>query len=204
MTTGKIIILSAPSGTGKTTLLKRVMADIKRLVFSVSHTTRKPRPGEKNGIDYHFVDEAEFLQMRSDNQFLESAEVHGNYYGTSKAAVLEQLNAGYDVILDIDVQGASIIREKGKITATYIFLAPPSLEVLEKRLRGRAQDDEATIFRRLKNSRIEMQAAGDYEYLIINDQLEEAITMLSSVILAERAKAHRLASGRPANIGIEK
>ncbi len=202
MNQGKIFILSAPSGTGKTTLLKKVMAEVEGVAFSVSHTTRPPRHGEQNGVDYHFVDHTDFLTMRDTGQFLESAKVHGNLYGTSRKMVLEQTNAGLDVILDIDVQGAAIVRDASMLEATYIFLAPPSLPILEQRLRGRAQDDEKTILTRLANARKEMEAADSYEYLIINDQLDEAAGMLAAVILAERARGHRLVSGKPAHIGL--
>ncbi len=202
MNQGKIFILSAPSGAGKTTLLKKVMAEIEGVVFSVSHTTRPPRPGERNGVDYHFVSRDDFLTMRDGGQFLESAEVHGNLYGTSRKMVLEQTRAGLDVILDIDVQGAAIIRDTSILEACYIFLAPPSLPELEQRLRGRAQDDEETILTRLANARKEMAAAESYEYLVINDQLDEAAGMLAAVILAERARGHRLVSGKPAHIGL--
>lgn len=203
MTTGKIFILSAPSGTGKTTLLKKVMAELQHLVFSVSHTTRKPRPGEKDGVDYHFIEESEFIKMQLEEKFLENAKVHGNFYGTSRQSVVEQALAGFDVILDIDVQGASIIRETGQVEASYIFLAPPDIGELERRLRSRAQDDEATILTRLQNAKVEMEAAYRYEYLIVNDQLEDAAKMLSAVILAERAKGHRHLSGASINIGIK-
>ncbi len=200
MNQGKIFILSAPSGTGKTTLLKRVMAEVEGLVFSVSHTTRSPRSGEQDGSDYHFVSREEFLAMRDEEQFLESAEVHGNLYGTSRQEVLDQSESGLDVILDIDVQGAAIIRDSAMVEASYIFLSPPSLQELERRLRGRAQDDDETIRTRLVNANEEMRAADAYEYLIINDQLEEAARVLAAVILAERARGHRLSSGKPANI----
>ncbi len=202
MSHGKIFIISAPSGTGKTTLLKKVMAEIEGVTFSVSHTTRAPRAGEMNGIDYYFVSEKEFLAMQSTGEFLESAEVYGNYYGTTKQAVLNTIENGIDVILDIDVQGANIIRKALEIDASYIFLSPPSLKELEKRLQGRAKDDDETIRIRLANAGKEMLAANEYEYLIINDQLDVAAKVLASVILAERAKGHRLPSGKPAKLGL--
>ncbi|MDP3695533.1 MAG: guanylate kinase, partial [Desulfocapsaceae bacterium] len=178
MTTGKLFILSAPSGAGKTTLLKKVMADLPGLAFSVSHTTRLPRAGEVDGVDYHFVSRAQFEAMRDQGVFLEWAEVHGNLYGTSRPAVLAQLATGLDVILDIDVQGAAILRNSAVIPAASLFISPPSLSELERRLRGRETDSEETILLRLKNARKEMQAAVDYEYLIINDCLEQAIDTL--------------------------
>ena len=196
MTTGKLFILSAPSGAGKTTLLKRVMADLPGLAFSVSHTTRLPRAGEQDGVDYHFVSRAQFEAMRDQGVFLEWAEVHGNLYGTSRPAVLAQLATGLDVILDIDVQGAAILRESAAIPAASLFISPPSLPELERRLRGRGTDSEETVLLRLKNARQEMQAAVDYEYLIINDRLEQAVDTLRAIVIAERSRGHRLPTGQ--------
>lgn len=197
MTAGKLFVISAPSGAGKTTLLKRVMARLSGLSFSVSHTTRLPRQGERNGIDYHFISEDEFLTMIDQGLFLEHAKVHTHFYGTSWAAIEQQLMAGVDVILDIDVQGASILRSTEKLDAAYIFISPPSIAELEKRLRGRGTESEQMIAIRLANARMELQAAKEYEYLVINDQLEETVDLLSSIIVAERARAHRLPSGQP-------
>jgi len=199
MTAGKLFVISAPSGAGKTTLLKKVMGAIPGLVFSISHTTRKPRPGEVDGVDYYFVSPADFQRMITEGLFLEYAEVHDNQYGTSFAAIDQQLKAGLDVILDIDVQGAAILRRKGRPAATHIFISPPDLVELERRLRGRGTESEATIRVRLKNAATEMNAADEYEYLVINDSLEEAANLLSSIILAERARMHRLPSGKPIN-----
>ncbi len=197
MTTGRLFVISAPSGAGKTTLLKRVMAEVPGLVFSISHTTRKPRPGEQDGVDYHFVSRPEFLAMRDEGLFLEYAEVHDNLYGTSLAAIGEQLLAGLDVVLDIDVQGAAILRKNDELEATHIFISPPDLEELERRLRGRGTESEEMIRVRLKNAATEMAAADAYEYLIINDKVAEAANVLTAVIVAERARAHRLPSGKP-------
>ena len=200
MTTGKLFILSAPSGAGKTTLLKKVMADLPGLAFSVSHTTRLPRAGEVDGVDYHFVSRARFESMRDQGVFLEWAEVHGNLYGTSRPAVLAQLATELDVILDIDVQGAAILRNSAVIPAASLFISPPSLSELERRLRGRETDNEETILLRLKNARKEMQAAVDYEYLIINDRLEQAIDTLRAIVIAERSRGHRLPTGQSIEI----
>lgn len=194
-TTGQLFILSAPSGAGKTTILKTVMEQIKNLAFSISHTTRAPRKGESNGIDYHFVSVDEFTSMRARNVFLEWAEVHGNFYGTSRPAVLEQLAGGQDIILDIDVQGAAIIAADTSVKAVSVFVAPPSLAELEKRLRGRGTDSNETIELRLKNAAKEMAAAGKYDYLVINDDLEDAVTTLQSIVIAERSRGHRLPTG---------
>ncbi len=190
MTVGRLFVISAPSGAGKTTLLKRVMSDIPGLVFSISHTTREPRPGERDGVDYHFVSRAEFLQMIDKNMFLEYADVHNNLYGTSTDAIGLQLQEGLDVILDIDVQGAAILRKKGQPEATHIFISPPNLVELERRLRGRGTESEEMIELRLKNAAAELNAAAAYEFLIINENVDEAVSQLSSLILAERAKAH--------------
>ena len=197
MNKGRLFIISAPSGAGKTTLLQMVMPRLERLVFSVSHTTRPPRPGEKDGVDYYFISRTVFEKMRDHGAFLEWAEVHGNYYGTSRQEVFARLEAGVDVILDIDVQGAAIIKDSGAADAASIFIAPPGLAELERRLRGRAQDSEETILLRLKNAEMEMQAIENYEYLIVNERLEEAAKVLEAIILAERARMRRLPSGLP-------
>lgn len=170
---GQLFILSAPSGAGKTTLLKKVMRDVGKLAFSVSHTTRSPRTGEKDGVDYHFVSVNEFKAMRDQNLFLEWAEVHGNFYGTSRLEVAKKLEQGFDIILDIDVQGAAIIAADKSVRAVSVFVAPPSLAELERRLRGRGTDSEETIKVRLGNAAEEMSCADAYEYLVINDDLEE-------------------------------
>lgn len=197
MAAGILFVLSAPSGTGKTTLLGRVMERIPGLNFSVSHTTRQPRNGESDGRDYHFVERGLFERMIAENSFLEWAEVHGNLYGTSAEAVARQLTAGDDVVLDIDVQGAAIIRDSGKLAAVHIFIAPPGLGELERRLRGRQTESEQTIRLRLENARQEMEAVGVYDYLVINDELEEAARVLEAIIVAERARARRRPSGEP-------
>ena len=198
---GRLFVISAPSGTGKTTLLRRVMAGISGLAFSVSHTTRLPRGGERNGIDYHFVDQHEFLAMRDSGVFLEWANVYGNYYGTSRQEIDGRLQLGLDVILDIDVQGASAVRKAGGPDASHIFIIPPSLQELERRLRGRGTESEEKVQTRLQTARLEMREAGQYQYLIVNDVLDEAAEMLRAIILAERAKAHRRPDGR--HIGLK-
>lgn len=197
MITGKLIVISAPSGAGKTTLLKKVMSRIEKLAFSISHTTRSPRAGEQDGIDYHFVSRELFEKMIEDGLFIEYAEVHDNLYGTSSEAVIDQLNQGYDVILDIDVQGAAIIRESVQLPATYVFVSPPTLEELERRLRGRGTENEERVAVRLKNARIEVGSAANYDYLIINDELDDAVDVFCGIVMAERAKARRLPSGDP-------
>ncbi len=195
MSEGMLLVLSAPSGCGKTTILKRVMADLPGLVFSVSHTTRPPRPGEEDGRDYHFVERAAFVAIR-DRQpsgFLEWAEVHGNLYGTSLEEVQRLRDRGLDVVLDIDVQGAAQVRrEQDPVT---VFIAPPSLAELERRLRGRGTEAEETIALRLANARREIEAADDYQYLVVNDELDIAVDALRSIIIAERCHRRRTPAG---------
>lgn len=199
-TTGQLFILSAPSGAGKTTILRKVMTQMQNLAFSVSHTTRTPRSGEQDGVDYHFVSVDEFQRMRGQKLFLEWAEVHGNFYGTSRLTVLKQLSLGQDVILDIDIQGAAIVTRDASMRAVTVFVAPPSLTELEKRLRGRGTDSDETIAVRLNNAAQEMDAAGEYDYLVINDKLEDAISTLQSVIIAERSRGRRLPTGEPIDL----
>jgi len=197
MNRGLLFVISAPSGAGKTTLLKRAMAQVSGLSFSVSHTTRKPRKGEVDGVDYHFTNRGAFLEMVEDGLFLEYAEVHDNFYGTSRKTVAEQRSRGMDIILDIDVQGAAIIRQQDAPAGVYIFIAPPGLAELERRLRGRGTESKENIGVRLKNAVVEMEDTGKYDYLIVNDQLDEAVGLFVAIILAERARSHRLPSGEP-------
>jgi len=188
---GLLFVISAPSGCGKTTILKEVMQRIPALVFSVSHTTRNPRAGEKDKEHYHFVSVDAFMALRDQEPcgFLEWAEVHGNFYGTSVAEVNARCQQGQDVILDIDVQGAKQVRQ-GALPVT-IFIAPPSLEILEQRLRGRGTESEETVSKRLKNARAELAQVDAYEYVIVNDVLEEAVEGLCSIIIAERSRQRR-------------
>lgn len=192
-----LLVLSAPSGCGKTTIVNRVMRNLPGLVFSVSHTTRLPRAGEQDGVQYHFVDQAAFLAIRDQHPtgFLEWAEVHGNFYGTSAAEVERHQQAGADVLLDIDVQGAAQVCQRAN--PVTIFIAPPSLTVLEQRLRGRGTEDEATVAMRLNNARKELACVNAYDYLIINDRLDEAVESLRSIIIAERSRRRRNPSGQP-------
>lgn len=194
---GGLFVISAPSGTGKTRLLDTVMQKVSNLVFSISHTTRDPRPGEQDGVDYHFVTREHFLELVENGDFLEFAEVHNNLYGTSHRAITSQLSQGVDVVLDIDVKGASILRGKESVDAVQIFIAPPNLVELEKRLRGRGTEDEETISVRLQNAKEEMRAANQYDYIMVNDDFEEACEVLTAVIIAERARKRRFPSGTP-------
>lgn len=197
MSRGCLFVVSAPSGAGKTTLLKRILAVTPRAGFSVSHTTRAPRAGEQDGVDYHFVDRATFDRMREQQDFLEWAEVHGNFYGTSRRAVQATLDRDEDIFLDIDVQGARQIRDLREIAAVFLFIAPPSPAVLEQRLRGRNTDQPEVIALRLENARREMAEASWYDYLVINDQLAEAEALLRAIIIAERCRRRRGPDGRP-------
>lgn len=197
MNRGCLFVVSAPSGAGKTTLLKRILATTPRVGFSISHTTRLPRTGERDGVDYHFVDRETFSRMREGHDFLEWAEVHGNFYGTSRQAVQATLNRGEDIILDIDVQGAHQIRDLREIAAVFLFIAPPSPAVLEQRLRGRNTDEAGVIALRLENARREMAESSWYDYLIVNDRLAEAEALLKAIIIAERCRRRRSPDGQP-------
>ena len=199
---GNLFIISAPSGTGKTTILKRVIAQVEQLVFSVSHTTRPSRKDELEGCDYHFVDRQTFERMIGENAFLEWAMVHDNYYGTAVGPVEEKLHDGFDVILDIDVQGAEIIRQKGRIDYIDVFIAPPDTAELEARLRRRGTEDDQSIATRLTNSVEEMLQGSKYRYLVVNDQLDEAVTMLCAIIYAQRAEGRRNLHGQPTRLSL--
>jgi guanylate kinase len=194
---GTLIIVSAPSGTGKTTILKETMQRVGRLVFSVSHTTRRPRPGEQEGKDYFFVSRRQFEEMIENNGFLEWARVHDNYYGTAFQSLSAGLEAGFDIVLDIDVQGAEIVRQQNRLDTIDIFIAPPDRAELEKRLRRRGTEDEQAILKRLANAVEEMNQCSRYEYLIVNDSVDHAVTMLSGIIYAERARKRRALDGTP-------
>ncbi len=178
---GNLIVISAPSGSGKTSLANRALEEIPSLKFSVSHTTRKPRPGERDQVEYFFVSEKEFEEMIKQDTFLEHARVYGNYYGTSRAFVDEQLSVGYDVLLDLDVQGAAQVR-KSYPEAILVFVLPPSLEVLNTRLTNRGLDDPSAIDKRLGIAKKEIQHYTNYQYVIINTKIEESLVELKSII----------------------
>lgn len=182
---GRLYILSAPSGAGKTSLVAALLDQLKQLEVSVSHTTRAPRPGEKNGSNYHFVDKAGFQQLVDQDVFFEWAEVFGNCYGTSRLAVEERLTAGVDVILEIDWQGAQQVR-KQMPEAISIFILPPSLESLRDRLNRRGQDSEAVIEGRMQQAISEMSHYPEYDYLVINDRFDHALIELQAVFMAKR------------------
>jgi guanylate kinase len=186
---GIVFIISAPSGAGKTTIARRVIREHPEMYTGVSHTTRPPRDGEIEGTDYYFVDDARFDELEREGYFLETATVHGNRYGTSRGEVLDVVESGRDVILDIDVQGADQIREK--IEAVGIFILPPSLEELARRLLLRGTDDEEVIERRVENARKEIEHAPRFDYLVVNRELEEAIGDVLAIIRAEGVRASR-------------
>jgi guanylate kinase len=185
---GRLFVVVAPSGAGKTSLIDAVMREDPSLKISVSYTTRSPRPGEKEGVDYHFVDEPTFRAMRERGEFLESAEVHGNHYGTAKQVILDAVAKGEDLILEIDWQGAQQVRHLYP-DCVGIFILPPSIEELERRIRSRGQDAEGVIRRRVANAREELAHAGEFKYAIINKDFETARRELASIIERERAQS---------------
>jgi guanylate kinase len=184
---GSIFVISAPSGTGKSTLIKRLRALVCGLAFSVSYTTRPPRAGEENGCEYFFVSRAEFKRRMARNEFIEWAEVHGHRYGTSWQQLQEAQEAGQDVLLDIDVQGYKKLRRRLPETVS-VFLLPPSFPDLEKRLRHRHKDAPEVIAKRLEASRKEVAHWKEYDYLIVNDRRTMAVQALRSIVLAARLR----------------
>lgn len=176
-----LFIIAAPSGCGKTSLVKALLGSSSKLSVSVSHTTRKPRKGEINGENYHFVSKERFGEMISNNDFVEHAEVFGNMYGTARSNIKKKLEANIDIILEIDWQGARQVRENMP-NSISIFILPPSKNVLLQRLIERGQDDDETISKRMKNSESEMSHYDEFEYLVINDQFDSALNDLKAII----------------------
>lgn len=189
---GALFVVSAPSGAGKTTLVEQLVARVPGLVMSRSYTSRPIRPGERDGVDYNFVSRSEFEAMVSRGEFLEWADVFGDLKGTRAADTEELLAAGRDVVLVIDVQGARQVRERG-LPATSVFVLPPSFAVLERRLRGRSQDSEAAIRRRLATAREEVAAWVEYDYVVVNDALDTCVERLRHIVLAARARRDAMA-----------
>ena len=185
---GTLFIVTAPSGAGKTTLVRGLLARDPQVSLSVSYTTRPPRPGEQEGEDYHFVAVPTFKSLRDRGEFLEWAEVHGNYYATSKVWIREQMALGRDILLEIDWQGAQQLR-RAFPAAVGVFILPPSVEELEHRLRGRGTDSDEVIARRLLGARGEMRHVGEFEYVILNNELREAIDDLVAVVRAARLRS---------------
>jgi guanylate kinase len=186
---GKLFVITAPSGAGKTSLIDAIMNDDPSLKVSVSYTTRAPRKGEQSGVDYHFVDDRKFIEMKARGEFLESAEVHGYRYGTSKKVITDALARGDDLILEIDWQGARQVRSIYP-QAVGIFILPPSVEELERRVRARGQDADEAIRRRMEAAREELTHTGEFKYAIINKHFDTAKQELAEIIRKERAKPH--------------
>jgi guanylate kinase len=185
-TRGHLFIVSAPSGTGKTTLCKKLVSVLPNLTFSVSYTTRQKRQGEINNRDYTFINRDEFSLMLDKEEFIEWAEIHGELYGTSKKRIEKLLRAGIDVILDIDTQGATKLKKKYK-KGVYIFVLPPSMEILRKRLEKRMTDSKEDIEKRLKGAVFEIKNYNKYDYVIINDKLLNALKELEAIIISHRS-----------------
>jgi guanylate kinase len=180
-TKNNVFIISAPSGSGKTTLIALLLTENPSLSFSISHTTRPPRPGERDGVEYFFISEQKFEQMIREERFVEWAEVHGHFYGTSREMLVQPEKENRDVILDIDVQGAAQVRQKMP-EAISIFILPPSYEALKTRLLTRQKDKQEVMLKRLENARKEIRRYSEFDYIIINDDLETASKSLSSII----------------------
>lgn len=185
------LIVSSPSGAGKTTLTNRLLQSVQGLKFSVSHTTRKPRVGESSGREYHFVSRSQFEQLVENDEFLEWAEVHGNLYGTSRRELLPE-GPARGIIFDIDHQGARQIKSK-VIGAVTVFILPPSMETLWQRLKGRATDDADSVRRRFEGARAEIEHYGLFDYVIVNHDLEDATEKLKAIFLAEECRRERVA-----------
>ena len=190
MNEGLLVVISAPSGGGKGTILKELFAKDDNLVLSVSATTRSPRPGEEHGKQYYFLQKEEFEELISQGKMLEYAQYVGNYYGTPREPVDQWMAQGKDVVLEIEVQGGAQIK-KLMPGCVSIFILPPSMEVLEKRLRDRGTEEDATVRKRLEKAREEIPHAKDYDYVVFNDRLEDAVEDLRAILRAEKRKYHR-------------
>jgi guanylate kinase len=188
---GQLFVVSAPSGTGKTTVVERLVQVVPDLTMSRSYTSRQARAGERDGVDYNFVSRTTFEAMVARGEFLEHADVFGNLYGTGRADAEHLMASGKDVVLVIDVQGAGQVRAGG-IPLVTIFVLPPSFEVLEQRLRGRGKDSNDAIRRRLDTARVEVAAYEGYDYVVVNDDLDACVTAMRSIILAERVRRERM------------
>ena len=184
---GTLFVISAPSGDGKTSLVKALLEQTENIGVSVSHTTRVMREGEQDGVDYHFIDKDSFVAMVGEGAFLEHAQVFDNYYGTAVANIEAKLKQGDDVILEIDWQGAAQVRKQLPY-AVNIFILPPSQQALEERLRGRAQDSDEIIARRMRDAQNETSHYSEYDYLVVNDEFDNALIELKSIVLARRCR----------------
>ena len=188
---GIMLVLSSPSGAGKTTIASRLLED-PSIEISISHTTRAKRKGEKDGKDYHFVDRETFTRMRDQNEFLEWAVVFDNYYGTTRAPVERALAQGRDVLFDVDWQGARKLREQAKDDVVAVFILPPSAAALEERLRVRAEDPEDVVLKRMRGASNEIQHWEEYDYVVVNVDIEQSVATVRSILRAERVRRTRL------------
>ncbi|MFP4135463.1 MAG: guanylate kinase [Candidatus Acetothermia bacterium] len=185
---GIFFVVTGPSGVGKTTVMERLLDEDVRLSYSVSHTTREPRANEIHGEDYYFVAEEEFERIKAQGGFIEWAEIYGDYYGTSRREIDRIREGGLDPFMDIDVQGAAQLRRDSDLDGVYVFLAPPSMKELERRISRRGEEDEETTRKRLRVARKEITRIPEFDYLIVNEELDRTVSSLSSVIEAERLK----------------
>jgi guanylate kinase len=192
---GLLFVVSAPSGAGKTSLCRAVSDSLENLTHSVSYATRQPRPGEMDGRDYHFVSPERFQAMVKAGDFVEWAEVHSNLYGTSRRVIDDMMEKGLDIILDIDTQGAKQIKSKYNDTAVFVFIMPPSLDILEERLRNRKSDHEEEIKKRMRRARDEIKDFKMYDYLIVNRDFDRALSELRSIVIAERCRTRLADTG---------
>jgi guanylate kinase len=188
---GVMMVLASPSGAGKSSISRAIFEDDPIISLSVSVTTRARRTDEIEGVHYHFIDVAEFQRMRAEGELLESAEVHGNFYGTPRARVEEKLSAGRDILFDIDWQGTQQLLARARADMVTIFILPPSIRELRKRLERRAQDSKQTIETRLKNARIEMQHWNEYDYVLVNEDLDQSCARVRSILAAARQRRDR-------------
>lgn len=199
---GVIFVMSAPSGAGKTSISRELLASHPQLRQSVSYTTRPMRSGERDGIDYHFVSRAQFDRMVEEQAFAEWAEVHGNRYGTARATLQQVIAEGCDILLDIDVQGAAQLRASG-LDGAFIFILPPDMESLRQRLAGRNTDSAEVIERRMHNARGEIHEATRFDYIVINDDLATAVATVRAIMVAEKVRRNRVLAQLPAEFGLK-
>lgn len=203
MGSGLLVVISGPSGSGKTTLCQRALERIEGTKYSISFTARPPRGDEVDGKDYHFVTKDEFERMAKEGRFAEWANVHGNYYGTPKSFLERAIREGFDLFLDIDVQGGIQIKERYGERAILVYVVPPSLEELETRLRGRAVDEEEVIKRRLINAREELKYMLRYDYWIVSRDVEDSVRILEGILTAERQRMGRIPKSILDKLGID-
>lgn len=194
---GLMIVLSSPSGAGKSTIARRLLAEDQDIELSISVTTRARRPSEMDGVHYHFIDKDRFAKMAERGDLLESAQVHGNYYGTPHDPVEKALSSGRDVLFDIDWQGTRQIAEKLPDDVVRVFVLPPTMAELQSRLKRRAEDDEETILQRLVGAREEIEKWSEYDYVIVNDDLQDSFAQVKSILVAERIRRERIIGLRP-------